>query len=201
MDANAVSNVLSQAVNNKQLVDAGAVVAQPNGKVVLQGSAGLAVNEGQIHADGVDGHKAGVVTVQGTQGALLASGGVMTANGSGKNSSGGSVTIKGGTSATTEADSEIEAKGGDTGDGGDLEVSAPNVNIHGHADASAIAGKLGTFKVDPDTLEIVSGSATTNQMSVADITSNTNANVLIQATGTITFDADLTFNLTQKGRR
>lgn len=93
---------------------------------------------------------------------------------------------------------QIDIRGGDVaGDGGLAEVSGKQHLVYqGRTNALAQHGKTGDLLLDPATISIQVGSATGNidgdTVTVADLEAQ-NANVLLQATGNVTF-GDLSLN-------
>ena len=107
----------------------------------------------------------------------------------------------------------ITAKGGNqSGNGGFAEVSGKDfLDFAGTTDLSTVAGEFGTLLLDPTNITIVTGSDTPSELAANDQfadpgTDNTinngtidaaKANVTLQATGNITFDAPV--NITTPG--
>ncbi|HEX7654626.1 MAG TPA: filamentous hemagglutinin N-terminal domain-containing protein, partial [Verrucomicrobiae bacterium] len=141
---------------------------------------------------------------------------VITAAGdtSASGSHGGTVTLKAGNTFSDTAGSQVITRGGaHGGNGGDVEVSAPNITSLASAmDASAQAGYTGgSFLLDPTSIELGSGSGTVpNNGTVVSTTpgvlnldvgeggsfANKNfSNIKLQATGDITLDAGVVWNL------
>ena len=93
---------------------------------------------------------------------------------------------------------QIDIRGGDQGGNGGLaEVSGlKHLSYQGRTDATAAQGRTGDLLLDPATISIQVGSATGDisgdAVTVADLEAQ-NANVLLQATGNITF-GDLSLN-------
>jgi filamentous hemagglutinin family protein len=129
LDGQAASRVMQQAVNNKHLVEAGSITMR-DGRMVLGGAEGLAINEGTASADASAGSRAGRVRVESTQATLLPAGSLLAANGSGLNSAGGDIQVLSlGTTGprgnvVVDQGSRLEARGGASGDGGRITARA-----------------------------------------------------------------------------
>ena len=129
-------------------------------------------------------------------------------------SAGGTVTLKSGNTFSDAAGSQIVTAGGvNGGNGGNIEVSAPNIeSLNSAMNASANAGsKGGEFLLDPanivlgttgtgtvpanGTVDSGSGSGTlTLNVNTAFLNKNF-ANIVLQATGDITLNTGTTWNL------
>ena len=89
----ALSTLLSQVITNHSVVEAGSMAANPDGTVSLVGASGVAVNNGIIRVDGLGGSNAGAIDVHSTQATVTGPSSVLSANGSGAGSNGGSIKI------------------------------------------------------------------------------------------------------------
>ncbi len=159
-----VTDLIKAVVNTSQIVEAGQVIEE-NGVVKLVGASGVAINSGTIQANGAPGQKAGSIELNSTQATIVATGGLITANGVGENSSGGEIKIlsdmqKGFTGLGLG--SAIEAKGGITGAGGSVEISGHGFQTWGSIDVSATGGVAGTILLDPANITIVDSPSGTN---------------------------------------
>ncbi len=139
-----VTDLIKQVVNTSQIVEAGKVIEE-NGVVKLVGASGVAINSGTIQANGVANQNAGSVEINSTQATVLTKDSLITASGIGQNSSGGSVQALSTEKTIIDEGSVIKARGGDSGDGGFVEVSAHTVQINGIVDAGASNGASGPF--------------------------------------------------------
>jgi filamentous hemagglutinin family protein len=160
MTTEACADVLRQVVNHGNLADAGQVLEQ-DGQVVLMGGEGIASVSGSISSDGTEGRSAGSILVDSTRATILQPSSRITANGAGSASGGGEVRIlsdmQNGVSALGPG-ARIEARGGQSGNGGLVEVSARNFQAEGAlVDTSATCGCSGTFLLDPYNVEIWAG--------------------------------------------
>ena len=173
----------------------------------LAGASGRLVNLGEIRADGAPGQDAGRVVVNSEHGTFLRPGSVISANGVGENSSGGSVLAISEGLAVLDRGSKLEARGGTSGDGGFVEFSGhTGVRFSNGVDV----GPTGTFLLDPTNLRIVSGTGsltppvffasggTDESVSAADLNSFL-GNLVLQATNSIIQDADAPIIRTQLG--
>ncbi|MCF7893608.1 MAG: filamentous hemagglutinin N-terminal domain-containing protein [Candidatus Omnitrophica bacterium] len=182
MEADAISGVFDQLVNQEGIVRAGSLVEE-NGQIVLRSdSEGIVQNTGTITVSGVeDGASGGEVEMTGNlvgqfgeiraDGMGQADGGdidiyaesavalnsdsLTTAN-AGTVGDGGEIIIYSPKYALFWPDAQIGAKGGTiSGDGGFVEVSGKeDVEVYGLVDTSAADGASGTFLIDPYNITI-----------------------------------------------
>ena len=103
---------------------------------------------------------------------------------------------------------EISARGGlETGNGGFVEVSGlQSLDFHGQVDTSAFHGNVGTLLLDPTNITVVGSAGNTadttllfgdspdNASIEASAINNAIANVILQATNDITFDAPVSLD-------
>jgi filamentous hemagglutinin family protein len=111
-------------------------------------------------------------------------------------SPGGSVTIKSENIFSDSAGSRIATTGGAKGgNGGDVEISAPNIQtLNSVMDASAQTGwNGGKFLLDP--VDIVLGASTANGAINVNTAFAGFSTILLQATGNISINANTTWNL------
>ncbi|MGA9451439.1 MAG: filamentous hemagglutinin N-terminal domain-containing protein [Verrucomicrobiia bacterium] len=111
-------------------------------------------------------------------------------------SSGGSVTLQSGNNFRDSVGSQIDVSGGSQGgNGGNIEISAPNVlSLNSSMDASAQAGwNGGEFFFDP--VNIVLGTSSANGMVNVNTAFAGFSQILLQASGTITLNANTAWNL------
>ncbi len=183
------------------------------GQVVLQ--AQTVNNSGVIQANSVRENN-GVIELFASQDIQLAASSVIQANGDETGASpGGNIVIKSGGTFSDSAGSQISATGGlGGGNGGNVEVSAPNVlSLNSSIDAGARPGWTeGLFLLDPENIVLGSfssgstsagasgviaatGSSGTVDVGVASAFQNINAGILLQASGTITLNSGTIWNL------
>jgi filamentous hemagglutinin family protein len=195
------------SVNNQ-----GQIVADA-GQVLLQ--AQNVNNSGIIQANSVR-EQNGVIELYASQEVQLAASSVIEANGSpGAASQGGNIAIKSGDTFSDAAGSLISAAGGaNGGNGGKVEVSAPNIlSLASVIDAGAQPGwREGLFSLDPDNIVLgnfSSGSTSAGTTGVIDATGspgtvnvdvgsafqNITASILLEASGTITLNSGIDWNL------
>jgi filamentous hemagglutinin family protein len=145
-----VSNVAKAVVNAEGMVEAGRIVEE-NGEVKLVGAEGTAINSGRLSANGRENVRGGTIQVDSTQATVTTRSSVVEADGFEFNSSGGCIRIV--SQKNVNFEGRLLARGGRTGDGGEIEVSAPtNLYFWGYADATAAAGAGGLVYIDPDEL-------------------------------------------------
>jgi filamentous hemagglutinin family protein len=176
------------SVNNQGQITADA------GQVLLQ--AQNVNNSGLIQANSVR-EQNGVVELYASQDIQLAGSSVIQANGDGSgNSQGGNVTIKSASAFSDSAGSQINVLGGGNGgNGGSVEVSAPNMaSLNSRIDGGAQPGFTdGQLLLDPATITLA------NTAAGGDTDVNTAfenmSQITLQATGTITVSAGTTWNL------
>ena len=183
---------------------ADSLVRLPDGSVKMLRSSGTTVQAGTVNVDGTDGQKAGSIALDSTDVTIVGRDSVTTASGHGKLSSGGEIlvlssmdgleTSRGFTDVQSGA--LLSVAGGQSGDGGFVEVSGDGVNLLGEVDLSATDGAVGTFLLDPVVVTIVDGNnAPTSNPATANTTigdqwfSTLTGDLVLQSTGDIIFDA------------
>jgi filamentous hemagglutinin family protein len=195
------------SVNNQ-----GKIVADA-GQVLLQ--AQNVNNSGLIQANSVREHN-GVIELYASQNIQLSGSSAIQANGGGEGiSHGGEINIKSGGTFNDNAGSQISATGGaNGGNGGNVEVSAPNVlSLNSSIDASARRGwSEGLFLLDPENIVLgnfssgstsagtsgvidATGSSGTVNVDVGSAFQNINAGIILEASGTITLNSGTTWDL------
>jgi filamentous hemagglutinin family protein len=185
----ATVKVPSGSVNNfgQITADAGTIALQA--KVVNQ--------DGIIQADSIQNQNGVIELVAsdslnlGTESKILARG-----DNSASGSSGGTVTLQSGNNFSDSAGSQISVAGGSQGgNGGSVEVSAPNIlSLNSSMDASAQSGwSGGIFFLDP--VNIVLGTSTANGAINVNSAFAGFSQILLQASGNITLNAGTTWNL------
>ena len=202
----AYTAILQQVVNDKNVLPATSV-EEENGKIVLTNAGGTLVNAGTIEANGVADVNAGSITLNSTQDTDLLTNSLISANGEGVNSNGGNVTVNSQGTTNFDSGAEIEAEGGASGNGGNVEVSDKTGGIiNGLVNTSAPDGTIGTFLIDPTDLVITGSSAgsgdqdsnlpcilfstpdtTNNTISVGSLEAQTSS-IVLQAASSITID-------------
>ncbi|HYR25486.1 MAG TPA: hypothetical protein VEQ09_06635, partial [Aquabacterium sp.] len=188
-----VSGTLDASANDGQ----GGRITVTGQHIVLDGGATLnaagATGGGQIHVGGgYQGRDSGIANAS----TVTADASVRADASATGNGEGGQVVFW--SDDTTRFAGQIAVRGGqDGGNGGLAEVSGKRLLAYsGRTDAQASQGRTGDLLLDPSTLTIQAGAATGDitgsTVTVADLEAQ-NANVLLQATGIITF-ADLSLN-------
>jgi filamentous hemagglutinin family protein len=197
----------------------GRIVANA-GQVLLQ--AQTVNNSGVIQANSVR-QQNGVIELYASQDIQLSGSSVIQANGDGTGSSqGGNIVIKSGGSFSDSAGSQITASGGaEGGNGGNVEISAPDMlSLYSRIDAGAQLGwNEGWFSLDPQNIVLgnfSSGSTSAGTSGVISATGssgpevdvdvgsafqNISANILLQASGNITLNPGITWDLSQSTGR
>lgn len=156
-----MSDTLAQVFGVETSRRADSLVQMPDGSVRMINSSGTTVQAGQISVDGRAGLDAGKVLLDSTDLTLLSAGSITSASGQGIDSDAGEIlalsSMAGGT-AVFDSAATLAAAGGQTGDGGFIEVSANVVDVRGQVDLSARAGQAGSFLLDPTDLFVVDES-------------------------------------------
>jgi len=185
----ATVKVPSGSVNNfgQITADAGTIALQA--KVVNQ--------DGIIQADSIQNQN-GVIELVASDSLNLGADSKILARGdnSASGSSGGTVTLQSGNNFSDSAGSQISVAGGSQGgNGGSVEVSAPNIlSLNSSMDASAQSGWVGgTFFLDP--VNIVLGTSTANGAINVNSAFAGFSQILLQASGNITLNAGTAWNL------
>ena len=185
----ATVKVPAGSVNNfgRITADAGTIALQA--KVVNQ--------DGIIQADSIQNQN-GVIELVASDALNLGADSKILARGdnSAYGSSGGTVTLQSGNNFSDSAGSQISVAGGSQGgNGGSVEVSAPNIlSLNSSMDASAQSGWVGgTFFLDP--VNIVLGTSTANGAINVNSAFAGFFQILLQASGNITLNAGTAWNL------
>ncbi|MGA3284025.1 MAG: filamentous hemagglutinin N-terminal domain-containing protein [Verrucomicrobiota bacterium] len=111
-------------------------------------------------------------------------------------SSGGSVTLQSGNNFSDNAGSQIDVSGGSQGgNGGNVEISAPNIlSLNSSMEAGAQSGWLGgELLLDP--VDIVLGTSSANGAINVNTAFSGFSQILLQASGNITLNANTAWNL------
>lgn len=113
------------------------------------------INEGSIIADGVEGKNAADINIK-AGGDISLNSGLISASGEGENSSGGKLILWADGKSFFNKGASLLAKGGKSGDGGFIELSAGKlVDLAGGIfDASSYLGKRGSVFIDPKDIVI-----------------------------------------------
>jgi filamentous hemagglutinin family protein len=185
------------------------------GQVLLQ--AQTVNNSGVIQANSVRENN-GIIELYASQNLQLTASSVIQANGgAGGISPGGNISIKSGGAFSDSAGSQISVAGGaDGGDGGKVEVSAPDIlSLNSSIDAGARAGwSEGLFSLDPENIVLGSfssgstsagtsgvidgtGSSGTVDVDVGSAFQDITASILLEASGTITLNQNTIWNLSE----
>ena len=188
----ATMKVPSGSVNNFGQITADA------GTIALQ--AQVVNQNGIIQADSVQ-DKNGVIELVASDSLNLGADSQILARGddSTPGSSGGTVTLQSGNNFSDTAGGKIIATGGaQGGNGGNIEVSAPNIlSLDSSMDASAQSGwNGGAFFLDP--VNIILGTSTAGGAINVNTAFAGFSTILLQATGNITLNASTTWNLSSK---
>ncbi|HXF68056.1 MAG TPA: leukotoxin LktA family filamentous adhesin, partial [Burkholderiales bacterium] len=130
-------------------------VVMREGRIVLVAEGDVAVS-GTVAAPGGAGVRAGEIAVRAGGSVELDPGASLVARGNGERSSGGTVSVWAGHSATLRQGAVIDASAGASGDGGFIEFSArKSVELAGgEFRAAAAGGWRGTVLVDPETVTV-----------------------------------------------
>ena len=176
-------------VNNfgQIIADAGTIALQA--QVVNQ--------NGLIQADSIQNQN-GVIELVAADSLNLGANSQILAHGdnSTPNSSGGTVTLQSGNNFSDNAGSQISVAGGSRGgNGGSIEISAPNlISLNSSMAATAQSGwSGGTFFLDP--VNITLGTSTANGAINVNSAFAGFSQILLQASGNITLNANTTWNL------
>ncbi len=216
LSARAVKGIIDNVINTDGVIQATSVGSQ-GGKIVLGGEGGGVRIGGTLDATG---DKGGQIAASGTNVSVVAG---ATLDASGKTGGGSivlggettdSVSLAAG--ATLAADATQQGSGGSVallskkrttfagkitarggaqgGDGGNAEVSSHDqVSLTGAVDLTAARGKVGTFLIDPATIEITDNASSVNTGTTVSRgfleAQAGNANITLSATGLITVDA------------
>jgi filamentous hemagglutinin family protein len=165
------------------------------GTIALQ--AQVVNQNGILQANSVKNEN-GVIELVASDSVNLGADSQITANGdnSAAGSSGGTVVIQSENNFSDSAGSQISVAGGSQGgNGGNLEVSAPNIlSLNSSMDASAQSGwDAGTFFLDP--VNITLGITTANGAINVNTAFAGFSSILLQASGNITLNSGTTWNL------
>ena len=176
-------------------VDNSGNITADAGTIALQAKV---VNEdGVIQADSVKNQN-GMIELLASDQLNLGANSQIIANGdsSAGGSSGGTITLKSENDFGDTIGSQISATGGSQGgNGGSIEVSAPNIlSLNSTMSASAQSGwTAGTFSLDPT--DITLGTSTANGAINVNTAFAGFSAILLQASGNITLSAGTTWNL------
>ncbi|MGD0743794.1 MAG: filamentous hemagglutinin N-terminal domain-containing protein [Verrucomicrobiota bacterium] len=178
------------SVNNYGTIVADGGTIAMNAKVVNQ--------NGFVQANSVSDRN-GVIELVASDQLNLGAGSQILARGddSAGGSSGGSVTVRSGNNFSDDVGSRIDVSGGSQGgNGGGVEISAPNISsLNSSLAAGAQAGwNGGELFLDP--VDIVLGASSANGMVNVNSAFSGFAQILLQASGDITLNANTAWNLT-----
>ncbi len=160
MTAKTAGDLAATVVNADGLLQARSVYEQ-DGAIVLSAEGGSVQVKGTLDASALPGAHGGAVDARST------GGNVVLANGASIKVSGNDIGVSNAGRVYTwadgftrfEKDARIQARGGaQGGDGGFVEISGRQVQYRGLADLRAPKGRMGTVRVDPDTVTIRNGS-------------------------------------------
>ncbi|MCA9781456.1 MAG: filamentous hemagglutinin N-terminal domain-containing protein, partial [Candidatus Eremiobacteraeota bacterium] len=177
-----MSESLAQTFGIRPELRADKLVQMPDGSVRMVNSSGTTVQNGLVSVDGRSGENAGNVLLDSGDVTIVGQGSRTTADGIGADSDGGDILVLSSmdASATTrgftdvQAGSLLSARGGDSGDGGFIEVSGDGINLHGDFTVAAENGRAGDFLLDPVLVTIVDGdNAPTTVTNPLTLSSNT----------------------------
>jgi filamentous hemagglutinin family protein len=165
------------------------------GTIALQ--AQVVNQNGMLQANSVKNEN-GVIELVASDSVNLGADSQITANGDdfAAGSSGGTVVIQSENNFNDSVGSQISVAGGSQGgNGGNLEVSAPNIlSLNSSMDASAQSGwEAGTFFLDP--VNITLGTSTANGAVNVNTAFAGFSSILLQASGNITLNSGTTWNL------
>lgn len=156
----------SALVNTEGLQSGGVIVAE-NGSIRIL-SAGDFVNSGSIASDGAENLSGGKIDISAEGNIDLAKGTLISAKGLGANSKGGTVRVVAGLDADFREGASIDVRGGASGDGGFVELSAKNeVRLAGGEFlAKASQGRNGSILIDPATITASTSGRITDGASI-----------------------------------
>ena len=170
-------------------VDNTGVLAASAGDITI--GAARVENSGVITTDAGDGD-AGNIRITASEEILLQPDSWTTAN-AGLNGDGGNVILKSEGTTVVSQDATVEARGGgESGDGGFVEVSGEHFILAGDIDTSAENGEPGTLFIDPLDITIVGGANigavdTVYEDDIQDA-SQAGTNVIVEAENSITVE-------------
>jgi filamentous hemagglutinin family protein len=170
-------------------------ITADGGTIALQAKV---VNEdGIIQANSVQ-NQGGVIELTASDNLTLGANSQISANGDGSSggSAGGTVILKAGNSYSDNVGSQISVAGGPQGgNGGNIEVSAPNIlSLNSTMAASAQPGwSAGIFFLDPDNITL--GTSTANGAIDVNTAFAGFSTILLQASGDISLNPGTTWNL------
>ncbi|PHR81777.1 MAG: hypothetical protein COA59_15145, partial [Colwellia sp.] len=174
---------LNSIVNTTD-IETGTDFSIVNGDIYIVANTNIQ-NSGIIASNGGDNLNAGTITLRAGNNIELTQGTVLSANGLGVNSNGGTIDIYANNQSNFSA-GEINANAGQSGDAGFIELSATKaVDIAGTFNAVATEGKAGTIYIDPEHLTILVDQYTNG------------ANLIIEATESLTVNENVTLSTRQ----
>jgi filamentous hemagglutinin family protein len=181
-------NAYALAINNTGQI-AATGFKKINGQVYLTADTGTISNSGTIRA--TTRGQGGLIKLSSKSGTIINSG-KLDASASAAQSVGGSITLKstGGSVANT-ASGEIEAKGGQGGAGGQVEMSGSAVQPLGTIDTTAPDGRTGMFIIDPATFTVAASGGDETGAQVGSSLATTN--VTLNADNTVTINDGITW--------
>lgn len=149
-------NILSNVVGTS-ITQAGQIVERDD-RTFLEVECGTVVQAGDVVVDGRAGVDAGAVIIDSSANTILSSNSTISASGDGLNSNGGTVLVLSDGAAVSETGSIIEARGGETGDGGFVEQSSDSGRVAVWVDTRAPGGEAGEFLIDPERVIVETGA-------------------------------------------
>lgn len=139
---------------NSEGLESGVAVVERDGEILILGSSDVAIS-GELVTDGAPGRAAGAIAVHAGRDLSLEHGARVSASGQGDDSDGGRIDLLAGRDARLSAGATVAARGGLSGDGGEIEFSAERkVTLAGGGfDVRAPAGRGGAVLIDPLVIE------------------------------------------------
>src|SRR3954463_11719243 len=169
---------------NAQGLEQGADIVARDGVIEIV-AAGDAAITGTLAADGASGERAGRISVLAGGDIAVGASALLSAKGVGAASSGGEIHLFAQGNSNVARGARLQARAGETGEGGTIELSAQNqVTFSGGVfDISAPNGRAGRFVVDPTTL-LVDG--TNSIVTTGDVDLSAGQSITVAGGGSIT---------------
>lgn len=144
---------------NTQGLESGVELVERDGEILILGEGDVGIS-GELIADGAQGKVAGAITVQAGQDLHIAPSARLSASGQGEDSGGGRVDLYANRDAIFSDGAMIAAAGGDSGDGGFVELSAKaKVDLAGgRFNVGAPGGEGGSVLIDPNEITVSSNN-------------------------------------------
>ncbi len=169
--------------------------ARHNGAISIKAARSVEVT-GSIKSAGTKGRNGGTIDITSGGNIAIEKTAKLDVSGAGKNSNAGTIKVKADNNLTVADGAAFNARGGLTGDGGFVELSAGKTETLGTitVDLGATAGKAGTLLLDPT--DLVVGAVNHNYSSFTSNVLTATGNVILQADNSITLASDAIINTT-----